>query len=521
MRLMVAAVMAPLCLVAASFLHGIPISLSPGPDPGVTPRVATATATAKAPQTPPAVICGTRSLRAGPTTKPKGAVLVRPSQRLDTVVGNHRGGTTFWLEPGTYTFGNGAYSQVTPKSGDTIIGAPRAILDGRRMNHYAFGGHATRVTLQYLTIKDFGTSLLDDQQQGVVNHDAGRDWVMQHLTVANNGGAGVFLGSGDSVRDSCLTGNGQYGFSAYAAGGVSDLKVIHNEVTNNNTADWERRQPGCGCSGGGKFWAVRTADVINNYVHANNGVGLWADTNNTGFLFRGNYIAGNADEGLIYEASYNAEIVGNTFSRNALKDGPTGSFDPALYISESGSDPRAGSRFGTRFLIARNRFVDNFSGVMLWENPNRFAGSEDNPSDNTTLVNPSVATEAACATKFPEQPYTNDCRWKTQNVLVEHDRFVMHPDRLPASCTPRNVCGYNGVFSNYGEDTVNGLASPYAADAVPDAITYHQNNRFRNNVYVGPWRFMVWELGNRGDTTWSKWRAAPYNEDAGSVKKSS
>ena len=88
--------------------------------------------------------------------------------------------------------------------------------------------------------------------------------------------------------------------------GASNITMTGNEISGNNTDDWERRQPGCGCSGGGKFWEVKGATVTDNYVHDNHGVGLWADTNNSGFLFKGNYIADNDGEGLMYEASYNA-----------------------------------------------------------------------------------------------------------------------------------------------------------------------------------------------------------------------
>jgi hypothetical protein len=37
-----------------------------------------------------------------------------------------------------------------------------------------------------------------------------------------------------------------------------------NEITGNDTWDYEAKQPGCGCSGGGKFWNVSTADVTGN-----------------------------------------------------------------------------------------------------------------------------------------------------------------------------------------------------------------------------------------------------------------
>ncbi len=45
----------------------------------------------------------------------------------------------------------GEYAQIIPRDGDTFIGAPGAVLDGRRENQYAFGGHATDVTIQSLT----------------------------------------------------------------------------------------------------------------------------------------------------------------------------------------------------------------------------------------------------------------------------------------------------------------------------------------------------------------------------------
>ena len=39
-------------------------------------------------------------------------------------------------------------------------------------------------------------------------------------TIQNNAGAGVMLGSGNRLIESCLRDNGQYGFNAYAEDGV-------------------------------------------------------------------------------------------------------------------------------------------------------------------------------------------------------------------------------------------------------------------------------------------------------------
>ncbi len=77
-----------------------------------------------------------------------------------------------------------------------------------------------------------------------------------------------------------------------------------------------------GIEGGGKFWQDGDVVVTDNYIHDNiDSPGLWMDTDNAGFLVQGNYISGNGGEGLMYEISYNADIVDNTFVDNAIAAG--------------------------------------------------------------------------------------------------------------------------------------------------------------------------------------------------------
>ena len=71
-----------------------------------------------------------------------------------------------------------------------------------------------------------------------------------------------------------------------------------------------------------KFGSTKNAAVVRNWVHDNHCVGLWMDTNNTGFRVEGNLISGNAAEGLLYDTSYNALIRYNSFVRNAVRAGP-------------------------------------------------------------------------------------------------------------------------------------------------------------------------------------------------------
>lgn len=423
-------------------------------------------------------------------------------------------GRTFWFAPGVHTFGSAQYNGVEAADGARYVGAPGAVLDGGKRNKYAIAGNARGVTVEYLTIQNFGP-VGSNNNEGVVNHDSGEDWTITHNTIRYNAGAGLMLGSGNVARSNCITKNGQYGFNAYSADGTSDVTLDHNELSYNNTYDWEAKIDGCGCTGGGKFWSVTNATVTDNFVHDNNGVGLWADNNNRGFLIQGNYISDNADVGIVYETSYNALIRDNSIVRNGLVAGPENPGFPTggIYVSESGADARVRGRYSRALEITGNRLTDNWSGVVLWENADRYCGSPANTSTGEcTLVNPAVVTARSCnPDNITRKPYLDDCRWKTQNVKVHDNTFVLSPgDALPR-CTFSRGCGFTAVMSNYGTYPD---WSPYKGTRVQRAITFRQGNSFYDNTYRGDWRFMAFEQGNV--KTFDEWRDQPLGQDQGS-----
>jgi len=463
-----------------------------------------------APTSPPVEICGVPSLLTGPASPPAAAVTV-PAGNNSTL--SLKSNTTYWFAPGTHTLGSGQYNQIIPANGDVFIGGPGAVINGEGVNDFAFTQQATNVTIEYLTIEDF----MAPNNQGVVNHDSGTGWVIEHDTIQNNPvGAAMMIGSQDTIEYNCLTHNGQYGFNAYSANGVSNVVVSYNEISYNDTYGYDTTSGDeCGCAGGGKFWATVGATVTDNYVHDNQDPGLWVDTDNAGFNISGNYIAHNSAEGLVYEISYNAHITNNTFVDNAWSKGPTqglGFPTTALYVSESGSDPRVNSAYNASFSVTGNDFIDNWGGVILWENSNRACGlSNDN---SCTLVSPSVYTLQSCKAGLPSSTasgnpdYYDNCRWKTQNVSVSDNSFQLTAADVPG-CTESAGCGFNGIFSEYGSD------APYQGTAVEDHITYDQNNHFTNNTYVGPWSFMAHEQGTV--VSWNAWQRGPYSQDSGST----
>jgi hypothetical protein len=280
----------------------------------------------------------------------------------------------------------------------------------------------------------------------------------------------------------------------------------------NNTGDWERRKPGCGCTGGIKFWAVDGADVRGNWVHDNRGTGLWADTDNNDFLIENNVIEANDGAALIYEISYNAIIRDNTIRRNnwvegreAADRGDTFPF-ATVYLSESGGEPRIRARTD-KIDIYGNVLENNWSGITLWENADRFCNSPANTSsgDCTLLVN----NAHRCAQPaIAAAPLYADCRWKTQRVDIHGNRFVL--DKSVVDCTVK--CDRMAMLANYGTYPD---WSPYHGGRVAEAITHEQHNRWHDNVYLGPWSFVAGDPGRKLDP--GQWQATPYRQDAGST----
>ncbi|MFD6904467.1 right-handed parallel beta-helix repeat-containing protein [Streptomyces sp. NPDC060077] len=461
------------------------------------------------PATPVARVCA--EPRTGPATAPAGAVTVDPAVTGDLAAKtrNSPPDTTFWLRPGRHTLAPDRYAQVVPKNGNSYLGAPGAVLDGRRTNQYAFGGTARDVTVRHLTVQGFAAP----HDEGVVNHDSADGWVIEHSTIQNNSGAGLMAGARQQVRANCLRDNGQYGMNAYKAGGrISGLMVEGNEITGNNTGDWERRRPGCGCTGGVKFWAVDGADVRGNWVHDNRGTGLWADTNNNDFRIERNVIEANDGAALIYETSYNAVIRDNTIRRNNWVEGrkyaDRGDTFPfaTVYLSESGGEPRVRARTD-RIEIHHNLLENNWSGITLWENADRFCNSPANTSsgDCTLLVED---TDRCVRPGIATAPLYADCRWRTQRVDIHDNRFVL--DKSVVDCAVK--CDRMAVLANYGTYPD---WSPYQGERVAEAITHGQHNRWHDNVYVGPWKFVAHDPSRVLDP--GQWQAAPYRQDEGST----
>jgi len=501
--------------VLAALLAGAAALASVPGFTGVASAVgATTTASDTFPVAPPARICGDASVLTGPATAPAGAVVVPAGDNIDFFVKEGykaaaAKGTVYYFATGTHTFGTNPYGQIVPADSTTYIGAPGAILDGQDVHYYAFTGKADGVTIKYLTIQHF----VPYQDQAAVNHDLGPNWTVTNTTMRDMATIALNMGPNSLVRDSCLTKNGQTGINGTP--GVRTVTIDHNEI-GNNSDNPNGPDPFCGCHSGVKLFGVEDARITNNWVHDNAFRAIWGDTNAVGFLVEGNYINDNSYEAIVVETGYNAFIHNNNIIRNALVEG--GIFSArqdsfpiaAVYLSESGGDSRVyGGKYAT-LVVSGNNFENNYGGITLWEDANRFCNTPGNTAAGFCPVAGGKATPQTCvAGTINAEPYLSDCRWRTQNVLVESNTFKI--DKVALKCVGTR-CGENSLFSQSGSSPP---WSPYLGDAVKNAITFNQNNHFRNNTYIGDWEFDIFAQGNKVD--WSTWRGAPYNQDAGST----
>jgi hypothetical protein len=170
---------------------------------------------------------------------------------------------------------------------------------------YAFYGAATSVRISNLTVEKYATHA---QQGAIGNGRENSGWTVDGVEVRWNHGAGVELGDNGRLSHSFIHHNGQLGM---ALGGIN-CQALSNEDSWNNYAGFSNTWE----AGGSKFWTTTNLLVQGNYVHDNNGPGLWTDFENVGTVYTENIVINNLLEGIKHEVSYSSTISNNTVMGN-------------------------------------------------------------------------------------------------------------------------------------------------------------------------------------------------------------
>jgi hypothetical protein len=268
------------------------------------------------------------------------------------------------IKPGTWFY--------DAQSHEAVLGidpSGRTIEIGRE--GMAIGGDAENVSIQNLTIEKYATA----PQIGAVHGHAGRNWTLTNLVVRWNHGAGLNIGQGFVVRGGRVYENGQLGIGGGSAHGATINGV---EISGNNYAGydvyWE--------AGGVKIAASRDVTMAGNYVHHNNGVGLWGDIDMIGTRYEGNLVVENAQSGIMHEISYHAVIEGNVVLRNG--QGGRDHLTPSQILVQNSQNVRVrcnyvevGIRVGNGITMV---YDDRGRGVLgPWD-------TRDNIVSNNTIV---------------------------------------------------------------------------------------------------------------------------------------
>ncbi len=314
---------------------------------------------------------------------------------------------------------------------------------------------------------------------------------------SNGGGYAIDAGSNTTIEYNCLTHNAQGAFNV--SNGVN-LDVEHNEISWNGLGEYPD-SPGsgaspyaCGCSGGGKVFFSLNANVTDNYVHNNYNTGIWFDFDNAGATISGNYIASNWGSGIAYEASYNAAIYDNTLVGNGwASDGPwpagvhggscyggvscTNGYGPvtgaggsnpyaAIDLSDSGGNSNLGavaipagtaiqgcqanctvrSRYSGHLSVVNNVLQDNFGGVKVYTDTNRYPGNTDNDS--------------ACSIPLGALGQANSALYYRQSQVL-----VTSADATVTGTSVTSAGGTTTICADYG--TNNSDAGPASTAQAP------------------------------------------------------
>jgi hypothetical protein len=146
---------------------------------------------------------------------------------------------------------------------------------------HAFYGSAKNVTIRGLIIEKYANPAQTGAVHAMVTSGPlSHNWKVENNEIRLNHGGGIRIGDRIQLINNNIHHNGQIGI----IGTGNDVLVEDNEIAHNNYAGyyigWE--------AGGTKFVSTENLVVRNNFVHHNQGPGLWTDIDNYNVLYEYN-----------------------------------------------------------------------------------------------------------------------------------------------------------------------------------------------------------------------------------------
>ncbi len=233
-----------------------------------------------------------------------------------------------------------------------------------------YGDLAGGVTVSYLDIAHDSHNTTGTIYTGVgwtVTHNNIHDGYMNSSGQPQNGQGVAFYGGDEgTIEYNCFSKMGDYAANVFG----TNAKFEYNEVYESNYLP----DPGCGCSGGGKWWGTLNADIDNN-AFINNGIGdsgtaVWLDNGNTGTDISGNFFDKTMGHAISAETGFNLNITNNLFQDDLWGSGAgPGSTNNVgdISMNSSGGFNVPLSRYENQVNIANNTFSNDWGGIGVWE----------------------------------------------------------------------------------------------------------------------------------------------------------
>jgi parallel beta-helix repeat protein len=293
-------------------------SPSPSPSPSLTPSPSPSLAPSPSPSLAPSpspTLAPSPSPSPSPLLTSCSGVPVVPTSDVQALLNLYPLGTTFCFQAGTYVL----KSFVVPKSYDSLIGLPGAVLTG--LDTYAGGikGYGGSTGNHHVTVRGFIVEhFLNDWTDAGFRAPIipGESWIIENNVVRYNSQAGIGASNGSVIRGNNIHHNGRIGITG---GPVSNVLIESNEIAFNNTGSYDVGVHAGGVKIVGSYAGSSNIVFRGNWVHDNTGRGLWMDTNVRNVTFETNTIENNTSHGIFYETSWDAVIRNNVVRNNAAE----------------------------------------------------------------------------------------------------------------------------------------------------------------------------------------------------------
>ena len=256
------------------------------------------------------------------TTTAPGAIVVKPSDSVASIVAAAPAGSTILFSPGTYSG-----LTLVVKAGvtlDALDPANKPLFDGNGRVWFVegAGGSAANVTIEDLRFTDYNPA--DPSWVNVSGSAFRRVGGVRGPTLPNatlirlegfGNGVAVDMGDGMTIIDGWFHHNHQLNVYGNQR---SNFEIIGGEWSHANVRPDGKNYYATGWEAGGNKFVRCTDFVIDGlYSHHNGGAGIWADGWNERGTIRNSRVEFNAKAGIFWELSYDGLIENNIATGNA------------------------------------------------------------------------------------------------------------------------------------------------------------------------------------------------------------